>query len=131
MDRRNFLKGTFGGVAAGGIVIAAGLPDTQAFVEQVKIGDPVAAAITPIGAEWPNIGEVVFNHLGQPIGVVSRWESYVEKIDVTSAQDTYHSHIAGRRTTKFEVVTTSPAPMLGYGGGANIGAIKGWRSNGR
>lgn len=116
MDRRNFLKGTFGGVAAGGIIIAAGIPDTQAFVEQVKIGDPVAAALAPTDTTWPGIGQMVYNHLGQPVGVVSNFQLNVEPIDVTCSGDEYRSFTAGTRSLVFEVVATGPMPVrLGYG----------------
>lgn len=102
MDRRNFLKGTFGGVTAGGIILAAGIPDTEAFVEQVKIGDPIAASPAITNAPWPNIGEYVFNHQGLIIGVVTGVKANTEIIDVTG-RDSWRSYTPGRRRVTFEV----------------------------
>lgn len=116
MDRRNFLRGTFGGVAAGGIIIASGIPDTQAFMESVKIGDPVAAAAPQPGAEWPDMGDLVFNYKGQPIGVVSDYNLRKESIRVTQAGDEYDVYAPGMRTLTYTVVATGAAPVrLGYG----------------
>lgn len=106
MDRRGFLKGAFGGVAAGGIVIAAAGADIEAFVSKVKKGDAVGAAATTNSGSCtlPSAGEFVFNHNGLPIGIVEGYTSSSCIIDASSFGDTHSQLISGIGTVKMSVM---------------------------
>lgn len=88
MDRRGFLKGTFGGVAAGGLIIAAAPLDVVEFVEKVKKGDPMGVAIPHT---MPGIGHAVFDSVGHAIGVIEDIDRGISVADVSRAGDPYRT----------------------------------------
>lgn len=94
MGRRGFLKGVFSGVAAGGIVIAAGIPDTQAFMEQVRIGDPVAAAVDPPLTQLAP-GSYLYNQRDRIVAVVTSVHSTDAQVDVTMAGSISREYMIG------------------------------------
>ena len=84
MERRNFLRGVFGGVAAGGLILKATDADVAHFASGLGMGSPVEAAynIKPGIAE---LGNFVYDHKGAILGVISdfhyqrgvhQWESW-------------------------------------------------------
>lgn len=105
MDRRGFLRGTFGGVVAGGVIVAAGIPDTQAFIEQVKVGDPIAAAATspPIFPDdW-----MVYNRQGQPIGTIHDYRVEHDPIEIDPSNG-YRNYVRGPMRGTMTVKTFGP-----------------------
>lgn len=112
MDRRGFLKGTLAGVtSAGGIIIAASLPDTEEFVAQVKVNDPVNTAYAPPQLGHADCGEVVFNSKGQPIGAIKTLNVWREPMETTKATDMYRSHVQGP-VSHIEYVVVSYGPVM-------------------
>lgn len=114
MDRRSFLRGTFGGVAAGGILIAAADTDLAAFAASTQVGTPVEAAGPPEGIQAPLIGHVVFNSDHQPFGVISKVNYHRYPVDATRAGDVFNILLSG--TVEFTVVVqgfANVATLLG------------------
>jgi len=74
MDRRNFLKGTFGGVCAAGVIVAASPTEVAAFAPQTAIPISLLSSKPEESQEEIDIGLIVYNHKGQPIGVIERFE---------------------------------------------------------
>lgn len=90
MDRRDFLKGTFGGLAAGGIVIASSTADIAAFASEVPIGAPVGlnSNVGPF-TQLAQYGDMVYNAKGQPIGVIRDIRVRRNMEDISSVTDSY------------------------------------------
>lgn len=82
MERRSFIKGVFGGVTAGGIILASGEDDIAAFVSQVQRNEPMVACPEPLGVSQVAPGEMLFNHLGRPVAIIRevQWHADVQTI---------------------------------------------------
>lgn len=114
MNRRGFLRGTFGGAVAGGIVIATGLPDSKEFVESVKVGDPVAAAHFDT-TDPPEYGEMVFNKAGVCIGFITDIKVETEILDASLGwypNDGFKHFVPGLRSATATVVLTVGFPTV-------------------
>lgn len=96
MDRRKFLTGTFGGAITGGLLLRT--KDVPGF----DVGEPLVTLAEPKVESIIDLGTMVFNHKGQPIGVVERIERTVESVDVTNFSDTQYRWAPGR--TKMTII---------------------------
>lgn len=112
MDRRSFLRGTFGGVAAGGILIAAADTDLAAFAAATRPGTPLEAVGPPEGPVLPQLGHVVFNSDHQPIGVIERMDFDYDKQDVTPSNAPYRLYAPGMLRATASVVIYGNVNLL-------------------
>ena len=97
MDRRSFLKGTFGGVAAAGALIVTATPaEVSEFASKTLVGAPIAASeLEEKGANIPSIGEIVFDSHGNPLGVVHSMDIQREMLDITDSSDIFRKSMVG------------------------------------
>lgn len=100
MDRRNFLLGTFGGVVGAGLLVKASDADINEFALTKKEGDQIGLANPPTSV-LSELGQIVFNHLGLPIGVIT--EIKRECLDVTGLDDQWRKYAASR-TIEYRVL---------------------------
>lgn len=86
MDRRGFLKGVFGGVAAGGVIVAASPEQIEAFASPLAKEAPLALSpvVTQRQTSLPSSGQHLYNEHGELVAIVTemtitkpveRWDS--------------------------------------------------------
>lgn len=119
MDRRSFLRGTFGGVTASGLVLAGSLNDIELFASDTKPGEALVISPVPGVMDPPipaaigysgDIGMLVFNHKGEPLGVIDRVDVCRSHIETTMAGDMFKSYTnSGPSRIKFTVTGYGPA----------------------
>lgn len=84
IERRGFLNGLFGGIAAGGLLLKASPADVEALapvVNQPLIIQP-QAIVAPAAS-----GELLYNALGEAVCVVRSLSYSVDRVDVTYLGD--------------------------------------------
>lgn len=116
MDRRSFLKGTFGGVSAAGALILTATPaDVAKFATETPLGTPVASS-TLQTKEFglPDYGEFVFNSQGMPIGVVTSINMYQDSVDVTMSHHENRQYMPGLKRIELSVSVIGNA-LVGHG----------------
>ena len=89
MERRNFLKGLFGGVTAAGLVVMAKPEEIKAFASPLKRDAPVMiAAPQPVKhvSRTLNIapGQMLFDSAGKPVAVVQSLDLTRGVVDTTT-----------------------------------------------
>lgn len=105
MERRSFLKGVFGGVAAGGLIIQASSSDVSEFASGVEKGAPLVSAFQKTDlSPMPEPGEFVYNHQGVILGVISRIDTSISTHDVTGTGEEYQRLIPAVMTRELRVV---------------------------
>ena len=109
MDRRNFLRGTFGGVMAGGILLNLdGKPEDAAATlvkDEPMVTLPEEVAVAPHG-EFIHPGAVVFDFLGKPIGVITEMAIDHDAMDITGVHDANRRFLAGATRVHARVLTS-------------------------
>lgn len=98
MDRRGFLKGTFGGIIAGGALIQATDSDIAVFANGLQPGAPVASASCPLGfSDEPHleVGQILYDHRGLAMAVVREIKSRRERMHIGGASDSYSNFVPG------------------------------------
>ncbi len=108
MDRRSFLKGTFGGVVAGGVIVVATDADIKAFATNLPPDSVVQTAVTGPATPMPELGHIVFDSEHRPLGVISRTDVSCEKLDATPFGSPYRLYRAGPYTMEFTVQAYGP-----------------------
>lgn len=83
MDRRNFLQGVFGGVAATGLIIAAKPNDIEAFAGPLRKGAPLLLDKPTVNPKVVTFGEHLYNSRGEVVAYVTDISVIAEKLDVT------------------------------------------------
>jgi len=75
MDRRGFLQGVFGGVAASGLIVSATMQEIKAFAAPLRTGDPVVldGAVSRAGA---SAGQHLYNEHGELVAIVTRISNF-------------------------------------------------------
>src|SRR4051812_11277787 len=106
MDRRNFIKGTFGGIVAGGVIVAATDADIATFASNNRVDSPVDVNPQPelLQPEGVRYGEVLYNINGQPVGIVRSINFHREHTDISRAGDTYATLAPGLGNLTYDVV---------------------------
>ena len=69
MERRSFLRGVFGGVTAGGIILAAPAKELEAFAAPLVANQPLI--IDPMSDLDVGIGQRLYNEHGESVAVVT------------------------------------------------------------
>lgn len=112
MDRRSFLRGTFGGVVAGGIIVAASDAEIAKFASGVIPETPIDLSPKPNDEVWAQMGEWVYNHKGQIIGVVNDIEVSDKPVGITSFANP-HSEVmmSGLKRVTYTVLASGFAPV--------------------
>lgn len=110
MDRRRFLGGVFGGVAASGLIIKATGDDIAQFANGLEVGAPMmsGAVDTQGGPPCAYPGELLFNHKGQPVAVVESIRIDVEPIGY-AGNSGFTEYVPGLRTIRITAVTSGPS----------------------
>lgn len=109
MDRRKFLQGTFGGVTAGGIILAAGAPDIEAFVAMAKKDEPLIAA--PGQFAGVEVGLILFNYLHQPVAVVKEIRQVMATNNATRWGSSWEEQVPGLVTTEITAIAQGIADI--------------------
>lgn len=104
MNRRSFLKGTFGGVTAAGLVIAGADTDLSAFASSMKVGEPMVGAGEVVDSPAPELGTILFNSEGQPVCVVESYRYSVNEIDATPMGSSVRVMMPGTREIRLTAV---------------------------
>lgn len=86
MERRGFLKGIFGGITAGGLLLKASPEDVQALAPAED--EPLIVQPQRIRGVHQACGDVLYNALGEAVAVVTDVRSSRGYIDVTNFGDT-------------------------------------------
>lgn len=94
MDRRNFLRGLLT-TTAGGLLVAADTPGVEAFAPKAGGEDIVLSRVVAEGPGEVDLGLLVFDWQGRPIGVIESMEFSSPRIDMTSWGDTYARSVGG------------------------------------
>lgn len=124
MDRRSFLRGTFGGVTASGLVLAGSLNDIELFASDTKPGEKLIISPVPEVMNPPmpaaigyggDVGLMVFNHKGEPLGIIDSVYISHPTVDVTPMGDSVQHFIrSGSSVVKFTVTGYGPAAAKVY-----------------
>lgn len=121
MDRRSFIKGTFGGVAAGGLILAATPSDIAAFTSSgIEKGAEMVSTPLPM-APVPAEGHILFNSKGDPVAVITHIKWNRNPVDVSLAGDSYSTYMGGPPIVALEAVMYGTATLKGYQGQFIIG----------
>ena len=109
MDRRDFLKGALAGTVVGlasstDLIVRATEAEILQFANEKEGESVVVGGTHPI----PHVGNLIFNHLGQPIGVIHNIEVKVDAIDITTAQDNWQRFAPGRRSVWIHAIAPGP-----------------------
>lgn len=98
MERRGFLKGLFGGIAAGaGLIVTATPAEVQAFAGGLQRDEPLILDSMPVAATNPAfIGEYLYNAEGQRVAMVTEVEFSCDPFDVTHDPRLVHSSLHRR-----------------------------------
>lgn len=113
MERRNFIKGVFGGVAAGALIVNASDAEVLEFANPLKIGDPIQTAVTPNrGDLMVRSGEVVFNSEGKIIGVITDVRVSTQYIDTGVSESGFMMAAPGHRRAEFTVLAQGPVDVV-------------------
>lgn len=112
MDRRNFLKGTFGGLAAGGIIISATDADVALFASKAKPQDPVDLSLQLETHAWARLGELLYNERHQPVGIIREIQSNQSPVDITGAGEQYRTVMPGLRNVIYTVGASGFVPPV-------------------
>lgn len=91
MDRRSFLKGAFGGVVAGGLILQATDAEVAAFANPLKRDEPliVDTPAQPNTDGFPIVGKHLYNEHGEMVALVTEVVVTNNVIDVTTLRDSY------------------------------------------
>lgn len=84
MNRRGFLHGLFGGVAAGGVIVTASDEEIARFSRELAAYNPVVVDPTP-PAPLPANGEHLYNGRGELVAVVRDLRMSPDGVDITAA----------------------------------------------
>lgn len=110
MDRRSFLKGTFGGVVAGGVIVAATDADIKAFATHITPDMPMDVSPQYEAHAWARFGEVVYNERRQPIGIVRNIEVNNNPISVQSFDSGFVQFMPGLKNVQYTVLASGFMP---------------------
>lgn len=110
MDRRSFLRGTFGGVVAGGVIVTASDADILKFATTIKPDMPVDLNPQYEAHAWARFGEIVLNSKGQPIGVIRNIEANTDPVSIQSFGSEFTTHIPGVKNVIYTVIASGFAP---------------------
>lgn len=114
MDRRRFLGGVFGGVAASGLIIKATGEDIAQFTNGLEVGAPVmSGAVDTQGPPYAYPGELLFNHKGQPVAVVESVRIDMEPIGYAGASG-FMEYSPGLRTVRITAVSSGPSNVRSH-----------------
>lgn len=81
MNRRTFLEGVFGGVAASGVIIQASRADIEAFASPLANGTPIVVERAP-DIPVANVGQHLYNQHGECVAIVT-------SIDIRRTMESY------------------------------------------
>jgi hypothetical protein len=93
MNRRGFLQGVFGGVTAGGLIVAASPADIAAFSSPLVKDAPLLLDV-PAEAST-HIGGHLYNERGQCVAIIRRIDRFSNPVDVTTAFDGHTIYLPG------------------------------------
>lgn len=109
MDRRNFLKGAFGGVTAAGLIVAATPAEVEAFASGLKPDQTlVVPESVPVPTVLPEIGEMLFNHKGEPVAILSRLHMDRDMISIGADRNGFEAFAPGAMRIKMEAIAHGP-----------------------
>lgn len=111
MDRRGFLKGTFGGVTSAGILIAAGDTDLDAFAKESKVGEVMGVAPLPIDIEQMAIGRLLYDNKGNIVAVVQQINHYLSAHDASGWGDSASTYMRGLSNVRIIATAYGPGYM--------------------
>jgi len=91
INRRSFLKGAFGGVVAGGMILRATEADIAAFAMPLKHNEPLLVDIPPTSNKegFPIVGKHLYNEHGEMVAMVTEVVVSSNHMDITSWNDSY------------------------------------------
>lgn len=124
MDRRGFLRGTFGGVMAGGILLkldddakqtASIIRLEETLITSPEVGRPVVIQ----GCYEP--GNMVFDFYGNPVGIITSINHRHTEIDVTHAGSARRQVISGPMQVTAEILISGSFRSWSRKGGPNPG----------
>lgn len=116
MDRRNFLKGTFGGIVGGGVILAASDADVAAFASGgTGIGQEMVSSHIPM-APVPMEGHILFNSKGDPVAVVTRIQWCRDPVDCTPIDSQRAVYVDGLPRVRLEATMFGTTYLKGYQG---------------
>ena len=95
MERRGFLNGLFGGIAAGGLIVQATPGEVQAFAAPLRHGAPIGLDAIPTAVRPIDTGQELFNSQGELVAYIQSIDARIPRINVTSVGSRYEDFIAG------------------------------------
>jgi len=103
MERRSFIKGIFGGVAATGLIIKASAEDITKFASSNPEGTGVVSVADDpvhVSGAFMQTGEVLYSHDGKPVGVFTGYETKAHMVDMASMNDNMSQFIVNTREVR-------------------------------
>jgi hypothetical protein len=115
MNRRGFLQGIFGGVAATGLIVAAKPSEIEAFTGTLTKGAPLVLD-RPVdrGLQVVEAGEHLYNARGELVAIITDLNVSREIVDVTSFSDDYQRH--WQRPPEIEIRAIGVCSLEAVGG---------------
>lgn len=108
MDRRGFLRGIFGGVAAGGLIVAATPQEIEAFSSPLAREQPLS--VHPVEPVKPvEVGGELYNAEGELVAYITQIEYGRLEIDVTSHHSEFNEFmVPGLRRARITAEAVGP-----------------------
>jgi hypothetical protein len=110
MERRDFLKGVFGGVTAAGVVIAAEPAVVSAFASAVEAQAPVHIGVPRGPFGLVGVGELLYNGRGEVVAVVKDVRAHRTHVDATVFGGSSVIYVPG--PFHVEIVATAQGPAM-------------------
>lgn len=108
MERRNFLKGVFGGVTAGGILLRT--PEPETFAGILAPETPLIVAPNDYFA-GVDLGHILFNQDGKPVAVITEIATEMSRVDMNRAGDNWTTFAPGYPTVTIRAVCRGPVKL--------------------
>ncbi len=91
LGRRSFLKGAFGGVVTGGLIVQATNADVAMFAHALKPDEPLMLDTppTPNKDGFPIVGKHLYNEHGEIVAMVTEVVVSSNHMDISSFHDTH------------------------------------------
>jgi hypothetical protein len=114
MDRRGFLQGLFGGIAAGGVIVTATPEEVRAFATGAREGDPVLLD-QPAQGGVVEMGQHLYNARGEVVALITEIVIGRDVVDVTTFHGAPRYVEQSRMTVEIKAVGVGDVEWHGFG----------------
>lgn len=108
MERRDFIKGIFGGIVGSSVIVQATDAEIAKFATGVKEGDPVVSSKFDTNATQMSEGEFVYDKNGRVLGIFIGYTQTTEVFDATQEGEPFTRSVRGLTHTEGKFVVAGP-----------------------